>query len=130
MLSVKALFIVPMISLAISQLPANTGTYYQPPREYEIVKAEVSGYTSSIEETDDTPHLTASGKNTRVGTIACPSRLSFGTEVHIEGIVYICEDRMNRRYRDREVYDIWFETKVEAYQWGRKSLDIKVYARD
>jgi len=93
----------------------------------EVVRAEVSAYTSSIDETNEDPFTTASGSTTRDGIVACPSRLEFGTKVEINGIEYTCEDRMNRRYRDKENYDIWVSEKEIAYEWGRQQLKIKIY---
>jgi 3D (Asp-Asp-Asp) domain-containing protein len=94
---------------------------------YEIVTAEVFAYSSSVDETDEDPFIMASGKHVYDGALACPSRLEFGTEVEIDGVMYVCEDRMNRRYRDKEVYDIWRQSKEDAYAWGRREISIKVY---
>ncbi len=111
-------------------LPSAEFTYVAPPRPetpYTIVRAEVSAYSSSVNETDEDPFITASGTRVNHDTLACPGRLEFGTMVEIEGKMYVCEDRMNRRYRDRENYDIWVVSKEVAYQFGRKNLDIRVY---
>ena len=96
------------------------------PFKNEIV-ATVTGYTSSVDETDDTPFLTASGETTRHGIVACPSRFEFGTVIEIEGTRYECKDRMNKRYRDQNRFDIWFETKTEARNWGVKEVVVAVY---
>jgi 3D (Asp-Asp-Asp) domain-containing protein len=98
-----------------------------PVPDYEWRYAPVTAYTSSVEETDDTPDITASGSKTAKGTIACPDRLEFGRRVIVAGKEYVCLDRMNKRYRDMEMYDIWFETKGEAYEFGTRKLIIKVY---
>lgn len=92
----------------------------------KTVVAEISAYTSSVDETDDTPFITASGQRTRKGIIACPSKYDFGQIVEIKGKDYECQDRMNSRYRDKEVFDIWHETKAEAFQWGRRTLTVKI----
>jgi 3D (Asp-Asp-Asp) domain-containing protein len=93
--------------------------------DYYEVMGEVSGYTSSVEETDSTPFITASGTTTHKGTLA-NNCLPFGTQVEIFGQVYVVEDRMNSRY-GCNVFDIWVKTKVEAYKLGRKTNIIKVY---
>jgi 3D (Asp-Asp-Asp) domain-containing protein len=90
------------------------------------VMAEISGYTSSVDETDSTPFITASGQRTRYGIIACPSRFKFGQEVIINGKTYECQDRMNARYRDKNNFDIWFETKAEAFAWGRRTVEVTI----
>lgn len=94
--------------------------------QYHLVEAEVTAYTSDIGETDDTPNLMADGTNTRAGAIACPSKYSFGTRVVIEDDEYFCADRMNKRYRDSEHYDVWVSSKSEAFKWGRRTLTIKI----
>lgn len=95
------------------------------PRGY-AVEATVTAYTSSPDETDDTPFITASGATTRRGIVACPSKYPFGTRLEIEGKEYDCQDRMNRRYRDDERFDVWVPTKSEARKWGKKELEITV----
>lgn len=92
---------------------------------YREVFVEVSAYTSSVDETDDTPFLTASQTRVREGIIACPRNIEFGTKVEIEGKIYVCEDRMNIRYK--EEFDIWVETKELAYNWGRRKVEVKIY---
>lgn len=94
---------------------------------HTMLYATITAYTSSVDETDDDPFVTASGKIVRAGTLACPSKYGFGTVVEIQGERYTCEDRMNKRYRDTNRFDIWTETKKEAYQWGKKELFVKIY---
>ena len=94
---------------------------------YIEVNAEVSAYTLSPDETDSSPNITASGKLATLGMVACPEMLSFGTKVEIGGKEYICEDRMNIRYRNTWNFDILMETKEQALKFGRQKLVIKVY---
>lgn len=93
---------------------------------HKTVVATITAYTSSVNETDDTPFETASGAQTGEGVIACPPKYDFGTQVLIEGRQYTCKDRMNRRYHNQERFDIWVETKDEAFDWGVRELEIKV----
>lgn len=99
---------------------------YNAPLGHTKITAIVTAYTSSVDETDDTPFITASGERTQIGTIACPSKYDFGTVVVIEGRQYKCSDRMNKRYRDQERFDVWVLTKAEAFEWGIKELNIKI----
>lgn len=85
----------------------------------------MSAYTSDPAETDDTPNITASGTRTRHGIVACPRHIEFGTEVEIDGVRYLCEDRMNIRYDNH--YDIWFESKKDAIQYGRQTKEVIIY---
>src|SRR3990167_3738336 len=91
---------------------------------YEVVRAlgsqMTTAYTSSVEETDGNPNITASGSKTHWGTIADNS-LPFGTLVKIEGFgdkVFRVEDRGGNAFD----IDIWMPTKAKAYQHGRRSL--------
>ncbi len=90
----------------------------------EIIMAEVSAYTSEVNQTDDDPFTMASGKHVYDGAIACPDRFPFGTKVEIDGKVYTCEDRMNARYRDGNYFDIWMSNKAEAINFGRQTKQI------
>ena len=92
----------------------------------ETFNAEVTAYTSTEEETDDTPFLTASGETVGPGTIACPLRLKFGTIIQIEKRIFKCNDRMNLRYRHTNHFDIWVESKDEAIAWGRKTVEVSI----
>lgn len=92
----------------------------------ETIPAEVSAYTSSVEETDDDPMITANGETVARGTIACPSRFKFGTIIQIEKRIYVCNDRMNKRYRDTNHFDIWFESRSDALTFGRQKLTVHV----
>ena len=99
-----------------------------PQPEPEVVYAIVTAYTSSVDETDDTPFITASGQTTRRGIVACPAKYPFGTVIEFEGERYECQDRMNLRYREDSHFDVWVETKSEAWEWGKKQGEIVVLA--
>ena len=92
--------------------------------QYEVLEAEVSAYTNSVEETDDTPNIMASGLTVYEGAIACPRRYPFKTIVEIEDREYICEDRMNIRYTNH--FDIFMYNREEALAFGRQVLEVKV----
>jgi len=118
-----------VLTTSVNLIPGSTIKYVAEPAPlpYKVVEAEVSAYTSSPDETWGDPFETASGARTRDGIIACPSRLEFGTKVEIEGKVYICEDRMAKRYRQGNYFDIWVENKEVAFAWGRKTVDVFIY---
>lgn len=79
----------------------------------------VTGYSSSYDETDDTPWLTAYNTLVRDG-IAASNILPFGTKIKIPSLfgdkIFIIEDKMNPRYGEN--LDIWFPTKEEAQNFG------------
>lgn len=85
---------------------------------------KASAYTSSVDETDDTPTITASNTTTREGVIA-NNCLPFGTVVKIDGTDYTVEDRMNKRYGCDEI-DIWMKTKEEALTYGVRDITIQI----
>ena len=123
---------------------------------FNEVLATITAYTSSVEETDNTPCLSASGvnlcKNTILdihrlgimqdrisfdGIIACPKKYDFGTIVGIPKKLdgglsyydeYICLDRMNSRYDGQERFDIYFGMDRQgALNFGRQTLEVKIY---
>jgi 3D (Asp-Asp-Asp) domain-containing protein len=99
-----------------------------PDREYEEITATIYAYNSLPEQTDEDPTITASGKIAYEGSIACPSRYEFGTRVEYAGKFYTCEDRMNKRYRDGNYFDIWMADSVDAVNFGvKKNETIKIY---
>ncbi len=85
----------------------------------KIFIVTVTGYSSSYDETDETPYITASGDFVNDG-IAASNFLPFGTKIKIPSLfgdkVFIVKDRMNKRYYFR--IDIWFPTKEEALNFG------------
>ena len=98
---------------------------------YEVsktVKMIVTAYTSSPEETDDTPFITASGKYVEDGIIA-NNLLPFGTKIRIPELygdkIFTVEDRMHSR-KGKYQADIWMANKSEARIFGAKLLEIEV----
>jgi len=85
---------------------------------------DVSAYSSSLDECDDTPYITASGDLVGEGIVAS-NCLPFGTLVQIGEEIYKIKDRMNKRYKNCEV-DIWMPTKEEALEFGRRSLEVRI----
>lgn len=89
----------------------------------------VTAYTSTPEETDDTPFITAWNTEVRDGIVAT-NLLPFGTKVRIPELfgnkVFTVEDRMHRRKTD--FVDVWMETKTEALEFGINRTHIEVLA--
>lgn len=90
-------------------------------KEFEAI---VTGYSSTIDQTDDTPFITASGKEVKDGILACPRKYPFESKFEIDGKEYICEDRLHIRYDDR--FDIWFSTREQAKAFGTSIKNIKL----
>ena len=118
--------IIGAIVSIVGSLPGTT-IHYEAPQP-ERVRAIVTAYTSSEDETDDTPHITASGERTRDGIVA-NNCLKFGTVVEIDSRHYEVQDRLNKRY-GCERFDIWMESKGEAFEWGRRELSVAINGTD
>ncbi len=86
-----------------------------------------SAYSSSVDETDSTPFITAAGTYTRDGIVAA-NFLPMGTAIKIPAIygnkIFVVEDRMNSRYNLN--VDVWFPSKELAKQFGRKTIKIEI----
>jgi 3D (Asp-Asp-Asp) domain-containing protein len=88
----------------------------------------VTAYSSTPDQTDDSPFITANGTRVRDGIVAA-NFLRFGTRVrfpdHSGGKVFVVTDRMHQRFSDR--MDIWMETREEAQRFGIRRLKVEVY---
>ena len=87
---------------------------------------EITAYTPSPEETDDSPCITASGLDicqTRLSVVAT-NELPFGRKVEIAGQEYLVADRMSKKYPNR--YDLLMYSKEEALNFGKQNLEVKL----
>jgi len=94
----------------------------------EQISVIVTGYSSSPEETDSSPRLTAAGTWVRDGVIA-NNMLPFGTKVRIPEIyddkIFVVEDRMSLRKGNFHI-DIWFPNYWQALNFGAKRTYIEI----
>ena len=92
------------------------------------IKVVLTAYSSTPEETDVTPFITASGKEVADGIVA-NNMLPLGTKIRIPEIygdkVFVVEDRMNSRKSNYHV-DIWLPSKELAVNFGVKTATIEV----
>lgn len=90
----------------------------------------ITAYSSTRDQTDSTPFITASNTQVRPGIVALSRDLlreftpgapfSFGDRVEIVGVgTFTVEDTMNSRYTKR--VDIWFSSRHAARRWGRQT---------
>lgn len=79
-----------------------------------------SAYTAEEAQTDSRPSEMANGEEVYIGAVA-NNCLPFGTKIEVVGVVYTVADRMNRRYACNH-FDIYFESKDEAMEFGRRSI--------
>ena len=114
----------------------------------KVLILEATAYTSSVRETDSTPHITATGARTRLGILAVSRDLleilPFGTKVRLKDlgtiygrgkgqfdalfkdIVFVVADVMNARWRKK--VDIWFPDRATALRFGRRKVQLEVVA--
>ncbi len=107
--------------------------------ESEIKKTllvELTGYSSTVDQTNSEPFITASGTRVRDGIVAS-NFLDFGTKIRIPAYFgdkeFVVQDRMNRRFsppydhlpHDGYV-DVWFSTRWEATNLGRVRTEIEI----
>ncbi len=90
------------------------------PQEKFTINA--SAYTAAADECGKSDGITASGlKVQEKRTLACPPAFPFGAKVQIEGIgTLVCEDRGGAIKGNH--FDIYVETKKEAFAFGRRNL--------
>lgn len=87
----------------------------------------VTGYSSTVDQCDASPFITASGTLVHDGIIAA-NFLPLGTKIKIPGYsgnkIFTVEDRMNKRYWQK--IDIWFPDRESALEFGRQTLKIQI----
>lgn len=87
----------------------------------------VTAYSSTPDQTDDSPFVTAWGTRVRDGIVAT-NFLPFGTKIKIPEAfgdkIFVVEDRMNKRYWQK--VDIWFPDRQSASGFGLKILKIQI----
>ena len=94
------------------------------PEETFVINA--SAYTAAADECGKSDGITASGLKVRENrTLACPPQYPFGVKIAIDGYgVYTCEDRGGAIKGNH--FDIYVETKKEAFAFGRRNLSAQV----
>lgn len=92
------------------------------------VKMIITAYSSTPEETDETPFITASGTYVKDGIVA-NNKYPFGTKIRIPELygskVFIVEDRMHREKGGYQL-DIWFPDYSTAKQFGAKLTYVEI----
>lgn len=104
---------------------ADTGTY----KVVGTRQLYVTAYSSTPDQTDSSPFITASNTRVRDGIIAA-NFLPFGTKVRFPSLypnkIFVVEDRMHKRFSERA--DIWFPTRQEALIFGNKYTQLEILA--
>ncbi len=118
-------------SLAPVSSPINSKTKVTAKSIVAKITSEIiviaTAYSSTPDQTDGSPFITAMGTHVRDGIIAT-NFLPFGTKIKIPEIygdrVFVVEDRMNRRYWHS--IDLWFPDRNSALGFGSKKVKIQI----
>tara|TARA_Y100000310_G_scaffold159563_1_gene159129 strand:- start:1038 stop:1523 length:486 start_codon:yes stop_codon:yes gene_type:complete len=98
-----------------------------PEKVVRRVNVVVTAYSSTPEQTDDTPFITASGTPVREGIVAA-NFLPMGTKIKLPDLygdkIFVVEDRMHPR--KNYMVDIWFASFQEAKEFGAKLTYVEV----
>ena len=91
------------------------------------VRVVVTAYSSTPEQTDDTPFVTAAGTQVREGIVAA-NFLLIGTKIKLPDLygdkIFVVEDRMHPR--KQWMVDIWFADYADAKNFGAKNTYVEV----
>ena len=94
---------------------------------YKTMKVVLTAYSSTPDQTDETPFITAANTEIRDGVIAS-NFLPFGTKVRIPELfgdkIFTVEDRMHERFSNR--IDIWFQDRETAEEFGLRKATIQI----
>ena len=87
----------------------------------------VTAYSSTPDQTDSSPFITAMGSTVRDGIVAC-NFLKFGTKVKLPEMygdkVFVVEDRMAKRNSHK--VDVWMPSREQALKFGVKTLTLEI----
>lgn len=94
----------------------------------ETRKITVTAYSSTPDQTDDSPFITASGAWVYDGIVAS-NFLPFGTKVRFPELfrdkIFTVDDKMHERFTDTRV-DIWFPDRESAKEFGIKETIMEI----
>jgi len=113
----------------------NKDIAFTPPAdERKVVKTmtvDATAYSSSVEQCDDTPCITANGFNVcehGIEDTIAANFLKFNTKIRLPEIygdkIFVVRDRMNARYTQR--IDLWKTSRDSAIAFGYKRVKIEV----
>lgn len=106
--------------LALSPLPKE--------KVIKQIKMVITAYSSTPQETDDDPYITAAGTRVREGIVA-NNLLPIGTKIRIPELygnkIFMVEDRMNPK-KGYYHLDIWFPSYQEAKNFGAKKAYVEI----
>lgn len=116
-----------LISISSPVTPGAASIAKTNPIKLREMLVAASAYSSTPDQTDDSPFITAWNTHVRDGIIAT-NFLPFGTKIKIPDLygdkIFTVEDRMNRRYWYK--VDLWFPDRQSALEFGIKNIKIQI----
>jgi 3D (Asp-Asp-Asp) domain-containing protein len=110
---------------------ASNNTFLSPinrPFLIQVREIFVTAYSSTPDQTEGDPFITASGARVYDGVLAA-NFLPFGTKVKLPELfgdkIFIVEDRMNARFKDTRI-DIWFPDRSSAKEFGIQETTMEI----
>lgn len=99
-------------------------------RPNKLVPTVLTAYSSTPDQTDDSPFIAASGKRVYDGMVAA-NWLPMGTKIKIPSLygekIFTVDDRMNARYGYGRM-DIWMDApRAQVKKFGVKRATVEVY---
>lgn len=96
----------------------------------KMLKVVVTAYSSTPDQTDSTPFITASGAHV-ASNIVANNLLPFGTKIKIPALygneIFTVGDRMNKN-KSKYHIDLWMPSRTLALNFGVKTTNIEVLA--
>lgn len=112
---------------SVSQNISSISPTTRPAIGEKTITVVATGYSSTPDQTDDSPFITASGTYVRDGVVAA-NFLPIGTRIKIPDQfgdkIFVVEDRMNKRYWHR--VDVWFSGRQAALNFGVRTVTIEI----
>lgn len=99
--------------------------------QFRKIEVVATAYSSTADQTDDTPFITAANTRTRDGVVAA-NFLKLHTKIKIPELygdkIFSVEDRMHRRYTKANPprIDIWMPSRWKAKRFGVKKTYIVI----
>jgi 3D (Asp-Asp-Asp) domain-containing protein len=122
----NSLFIQP-ICMSIEDCKAIENKQIKVNKKNLIKKILVTAYSSTSDQTDSSPFITANGTYVYDGVVAC-NFLPFGTKVKFPELygdkIFTVQDRMAKKNSHK--IDIWMVSRTVALQFGVKRLTVEV----
>ena len=113
------------LNTVVESFEVNLNTIKKPIKTYYML---ITGCSSTEDQTDSDPFITASMKYVEDGIVA-NNLLPFGTKLRIPELFgdkeFVVEDRLHWR-KGKYNLDFWFETREQALNFGVKKATIEI----